>query len=93
MQKAYDLFRRVAPGLVFAHAPKDYMMDHEMASLLARASSFIYGAPNISAFPLAEGSHVPYLYYCDPVEGVDVLGARLVCVRAHPSSSSRNSLR
>jgi LmbE family N-acetylglucosaminyl deacetylase len=74
LQKAYDLFRRVAPSLVFTHAPKDYMMDHEMASLLARAASFLYGAPNCSAFPVREGSHVPYLYYCDPVEAVDPLG-------------------
>ena len=35
LQKTIDLFRRVAPSLVFTHAPKDYMMDHEMASMLA----------------------------------------------------------
>jgi len=74
LQKTYDLFRRVTPSLVFAHAAKDYMMDHEMASLLARAGSFLYGAPNCSAFPLREGSGVPHLYYCDPVEAVDPLG-------------------
>ena len=74
LQKAYDLFRRIAPSLVFTHAYKDYMMDHEMASLVARAASFLYGAPNCSAFPVKEGSAVPYLYYCDPVEAVDPLG-------------------
>ena len=74
LQKTYDLFRRIAPSLVFTHAPKDYMMDHEMASLLARAASFLYGAPNCSAFPLLEGSGVPYLYYCDPAEGKDPMG-------------------
>ncbi len=74
LHKTYDLFRRVAPSLVFTHAPKDYMMDHEMASLLGRAASFLYGAPNSSAFPLREGSCVPHLYYCDPVEGIDPLG-------------------
>lgn len=74
LQKAYDLFRRVAPSLVFAHAPKDYMMDHEMSSLVARAASFLYGAPNCSAFPIVPGSRVPHLYYCDPVEGIDPLG-------------------
>ena len=60
LQQCYDLFRRVAPALVFAHAPKDYMMDHEQASLLARAASFLYGAPNCSAFPLKPGSRVPW---------------------------------
>lgn len=74
LHKTYDLFRRVAPGLVFAHAPKDYMMDHEQASLLARAGSFLYGAPNCSEVPLRPGSGVPHLYYCDPVEAVDPLG-------------------
>jgi LmbE family N-acetylglucosaminyl deacetylase len=72
--KTIDLFRRVAPSLVFTHAPKDYMMDHEMTSLLARAASFIYGAPNISTRPLRPESCIPYLYYCDPVEAIDPLG-------------------
>lgn len=74
IQKAIELFRRIAPGLVFTHAPKDYMMDHEMVSLLARGASFMYGAPNVSSAPLIPGSGVPYLYYCDPVEGLDPLG-------------------
>jgi LmbE family N-acetylglucosaminyl deacetylase len=74
LRKAIDLMRRVAPSLVFTHAPKDYMMDHEMTSLAARAASFLYGAPNASTLPLREGSGVPHLYYCDPVEGIDPLG-------------------
>ena len=44
IQKVVDLFRRVTPTLVFTHAPRDYMVDHEQASLLARATSFIFGA-------------------------------------------------
>jgi LmbE family N-acetylglucosaminyl deacetylase len=74
LRKCIDLMRRLAPTLVFTHAPKDYMLDHEMVSLLARASSFIYAAPNSSTLPLTAGSCVPYLYYCDPVEGLDPLG-------------------
>jgi len=74
LQKCVDLMRRVAPALVLTHAIKDYMMDHEMASQLARAASFLFAAPNSSQVPLREGSHVPYLYYCDPVEGIDPLG-------------------
>ncbi len=72
--KCTDLLRRVAPSLVLTHSPHDYMMDHVVASQLARAASFLFAAPNASAFPLREGSHVPYLYYCDPVEGIDTLG-------------------
>jgi LmbE family N-acetylglucosaminyl deacetylase len=74
LQKTVDLFRRVAPTLVFTHALKDYMLDHEMAALLARAASFIYAAPNITAYPVLAGSRVPHLYYCDPMEGRDPLG-------------------
>ena len=74
IQKSMDLFRQVAPSLVFTHAPKDYMLDHEMVSLLARAASFLYGAPNVSAFPRHPESGVPYLYYCDPLDGIDPLG-------------------
>lgn len=74
LQKAVDLFRMIAPGLVFTHAPKDYMMDHEMTSLVCRAASFGYGAPNASTHPLRPGSGVPHLYYCDPLEGTDPLG-------------------
>src|SRR5436305_1415372 len=36
IQKTVDLFRRVTPSLVFTHAPRDYMLDHEQASMLAR---------------------------------------------------------
>jgi LmbE family N-acetylglucosaminyl deacetylase len=74
IRKATDLFRRVAPALVFTHAQDDYMMDHVEVSKLARAASFLYGAPNISAFPLLPGSKIPHLYYCDPIEGIDSLG-------------------
>jgi LmbE family N-acetylglucosaminyl deacetylase len=74
IQKAIDLFRRLAPALVFTHAQDDYMMDHVEVSKLARAASFVFGAPNISAYPLLPGSKIPHLYYCDPIEGIDSLG-------------------
>lgn len=74
IRKALDLFRRVAPSLVFTHHPDCYMMDHQQVCLLARSASFGHGAPNASAHPLIEGTGVPHLYYCDPLEGVDTLG-------------------
>jgi LmbE family N-acetylglucosaminyl deacetylase len=74
LRKVIDLFRQIAPGLVFAHAPRDYMMDHEQASMLARAASFIYAAPNASSLPVQPGSGIPYLYYCDPLDGIGPLG-------------------
>ena len=75
VKKTVDLFRRVVPSLVFTHAPRDYMMDHEMVSLLARAASFAYGIPNVSDdVPRPADAVVPHLYYCDPIEGIDPLG-------------------
>ena len=74
IQKATDLFRRVAPSLAIIPPQKDYMMDHEMTSLLGRGASFLYGAPNASEFPVREGSCVPWLYYCDALEGIDPYG-------------------
>jgi LmbE family N-acetylglucosaminyl deacetylase len=74
LRKAYNLFRTVAPAMVITHAPRDYMVDHEMASQIGRSASFVYAAPNISHLPLRDGSQVPHLYYCDPIEAVDPLG-------------------
>lgn len=74
IKKTIDLFRQVAPSLVFIPAARDYMLDHDMASQLGRAASFVYGVPNASGYPLLEKSRVPYLYYCDPLEGIDPLG-------------------
>jgi LmbE family N-acetylglucosaminyl deacetylase len=70
-RKAIDLLRRVAPTLLFTHSRHDYMLDHEQVHLLARSSAFSYAMPNASALPLVPGSAIPWLYYCDPVEGHD----------------------
>src|SRR3954451_25356012 len=74
IQKALDLFRSVAPSLVITHAANDYMLDHDQVSLLARAASFGYAAPNASNLLLKPGSGVPFLYYCDPIGATDPLG-------------------
>jgi LmbE family N-acetylglucosaminyl deacetylase len=74
IQKTIDLFRRINPALVFTHAPRDYMMDHEMTCMLARSASQIFGARNASSVALAGGGAIPHLYYCDPVEGLDPFG-------------------
>jgi LmbE family N-acetylglucosaminyl deacetylase len=74
LRKSYDLFRRITPSLVITHPQNDYMMDHEMVHLLARAVSFAYGAPNLSTVPLSPEAGVPHLYYCDPPEGITTAG-------------------
>lgn len=70
-RKAIDLFRQVAPSLVFTHPLLDYMLDHEQVHQLARNAAFAYSIPNASKLPLLKGSMIPWLYYCDPVEGRD----------------------
>jgi LmbE family N-acetylglucosaminyl deacetylase len=78
VRKGIELFRRVGPSLVFTLAPRDYMIDHDMASMVARACCFEYTIPNISNSPLRKGSRVPHLYYCDPLDGVDPFGNPVV---------------
>lgn len=68
---AIDLFRQIAPTLVITHPRSDYMLDHEQVHLLARSAAFSYPIPNASELPLFARSTIPWLYYCDPVEGND----------------------
>jgi N-acetylglucosamine malate deacetylase 1 len=77
-RKAIDLFRRIAPSLVITHPRHDYMLDHEQVHLLARNAAFAYPVPNASSLPLAEGSVIPWLYYCDPPEAKDPYTGQLV---------------
>ncbi|MGH7173749.1 MAG: PIG-L deacetylase family protein, partial [Gemmataceae bacterium] len=76
LESVTRLLRLVRPRLVLTHSPADYMVDHEMTSLLVRAA--VFGAPMPNFFaerghppPLA---HIPHLYYCDAIEGKDALG-------------------
>jgi LmbE family N-acetylglucosaminyl deacetylase len=93
IRKVIDLFRRVAPTLVFTHAAADYMLDHEQTCLLARAASFMAPAPNASNLPLAAGQAVPHLYYCDPIEGVDPQGRRVQPTTYIPLDAATHALK
>lgn len=70
-RRAIDLFRGINPSLVLTHPRHDYMLDHEQVHLLARSAAFSFPIPNASKIPLPPRSHVPYLYYVDPLEGRD----------------------
>jgi LmbE family N-acetylglucosaminyl deacetylase len=74
IRRAVALFRSIAPTLVFTHAARDYMMDHEMTAMLARCATQLFGAPNASTVPLRAPSGIPHLYYCDPIEGIGPRG-------------------
>jgi LmbE family N-acetylglucosaminyl deacetylase len=78
IQRVIDHLRLVAPTLLFTHPRHDYMLDHEQVHLLARAAAFSYPIPNASSLPLLDGSAIPWLYYCDPVEGRDPYTGDLV---------------
>jgi LmbE family N-acetylglucosaminyl deacetylase len=76
LERVTRLLREVRPQIVLTHSPADYMLDHEMTSTLARAAAFAAPIPNIL---IDHGlgaalEHIPYLYYCDPIEGKDALG-------------------
>jgi LmbE family N-acetylglucosaminyl deacetylase len=76
LERITRLLRTVRPRIVLTHSPADYMVDHEMTSLLVRAAVFGAPAPNFlpgGGHPPAL-EHIPYLYYCDPIEGKDALG-------------------
>src|SRR4051794_13779738 len=76
LERIVRLMREVRPRIVLTHSPADYMLDHEMTSTLARAAAFAAPVPNF----LRDRGHapalkqIPYLYYCDPIEGKDPLG-------------------
>ena len=72
--KTIELFRKVRPTVVFGLSPSDYMVDHEHASKLVRTACFTAGIPNIDTPGLDPFTSVPYLYYMDPVGGVDMFG-------------------
>src|SRR5437763_5433813 len=76
LERVTQLLREVRPRVVLTHSPADYMLDHEMTSVLVRAAAFGAPAPNFfrdrgHGPPL---EHIPHLYYCDPIEGKDALG-------------------
>jgi LmbE family N-acetylglucosaminyl deacetylase len=76
LERVTRLVREVRPELVLTHSPADYMVDHEMTSTVVRAATFAAPIPNFLHNhglppPLAQ---IPHLYYCDPIEGKDLLG-------------------
>jgi LmbE family N-acetylglucosaminyl deacetylase len=76
LERITRLLRQVRPDIVLTHSPADYMLDHEITSMLVRAAVFGAPAPNFFAGqthspPLAG---IPHLYYGDAIEGKDALG-------------------
>jgi LmbE family N-acetylglucosaminyl deacetylase len=73
INKTTALVRNIRPIVVFTCSPADYMVDHEMASLITQTACFSSGIKNMEINePVYD--YVPYLYYCDPMESKDKLG-------------------
>jgi LmbE family N-acetylglucosaminyl deacetylase len=68
------LVRKVRPAVMFTHSPCDYLIDHEMASALARNAAFFAGVPNVQTEGAGPFRPVPHLYYVDAVDFKDCLG-------------------
>jgi LmbE family N-acetylglucosaminyl deacetylase len=79
INKTTSLIRKIHPEIVFTNSPADYMVDHEMTSLIVQTACFSAGIKNMEA----EGEPfepIPFLYYSDPIEGKDKMGNAI-----HPS--------
>lgn len=79
-RKVAALLRDVAPHIVFTHSPADYLLDHETTSTLGRNACFYAPVSNYdtSQYTKAEPiHHVPHLFYCDGMEGIDIFGKRV----------------
>lgn len=76
LEKVTRLLRTVRPTIVLTHSPADYMLDHEVTSTIVRAAAFAAPIPNfLCGRDLGEPlPHIPHLYYCDALEGKDLLG-------------------
>jgi len=76
LRRTTALVRAVDPDVVLTHAPSDYLADHEETCRLVRQACF---AAPVGLYA-SDGDErptgrVPHLYYCDPLELVDALGA------------------
>jgi len=74
------LLRELNPSIVITHSPQDYISDHEMTSLLVRNACFYASIPNYETKDLTAAAHtsvIPYLYYAQPIENIDLFGKKI----------------
>jgi LmbE family N-acetylglucosaminyl deacetylase len=72
-----ELVRAAQPDIVITASPADYHPDHEATSLLARDACFAASVPNYRTGPAAPLTHIPHLYFTDPIGGRDRQGVRI----------------
>jgi LmbE family N-acetylglucosaminyl deacetylase len=69
-----EALRQIRPEIILTAPPADYIADHEMTSLLVRDACFAAPCPNYTTRqwePAPALAKIPYLYFVDPIEGVD----------------------
>ena len=74
------LMREVDPNIVLTHSPGDYILDHDNTSMLVRNACFYAPATNYDCSQFSEApatGSIPYLYYWDVMEGIDIFGKRV----------------
>jgi LmbE family N-acetylglucosaminyl deacetylase len=75
-----EFLRRTAPDIILTAPPVDYMHDHEITSALVRDACFSASVPNYRTCqwdPAPPTKKIPWLYYVDPIEGIDHFGNRI----------------
>ncbi len=76
-RRVTEAVRRFRPDVVFTAPPVDYMDDHEATSHLVRDACFNASCPNYSTRqwdPAPPTKKIPYLFYVDPIEGINHWG-------------------
>ena len=71
-----ELIRKIRPAVVFTASPSDYMIDHEITSLIVQTACFSSGINNMEVVE-KPFEPVPYLYYSDAMEGKNKFGIRV----------------
>lgn len=75
--RVIELVRKVKPAIVFTASPSDYMIDHEVTGRIAQTACLAASMPNIIITGTTSLLKVPYLYFCDPMQGNDIYGVEI----------------
>lgn len=81
IRRLVELMRQFAPDVVITHSPVDYMVDHEETSRLVRSATFALSMPLYQTRQIAPANptpSMPAIYYADPIDGIDPMGARIL---------------
>ena len=73
-KRVTELLRKARADIVITAPPVDYMPDHEITSRLVRDAAFNASVPNYMTHqwdPAPPTAKIPYLYYCDAIDGID----------------------